>query len=249
MTRALKDLFRRFTLKFGYAVLDVRKQQSPQVLMPGHLNTTFQRLGVNCVIDVGANVGQYASMMREMGYSGRIVSIEPLPEAYATLTSKARHDPSWRTMNVALGEMDVTRELNVYASSDLSSFLAPSPGMASVLPDAEVVGTQPVVVKRLDSIIDQVVDGLPQPRIFLKLDTQGYDLRVVRGAEHSLRHVVGLQSELSVVPLYEGMEDYLEALQRYRRLGFGLTGIFPAALAPDGMLVLEVDAVFIRCPV
>jgi len=246
MINLLKTVVRTCTRKLGYAVLDLRKDQSPGIFLPGHLKTTFDALGVNCIIDVGANIGQYASMIRNAGYTGRIISIEPVTGTYAALSKRAEGDSSWQTLNIALGEKDEDKVLNVFAASDLSSFLGPSAKMSQNIVNSCITKTQPATVRRLDSIFEQIVAGLAQPRVFLKLDTQGYDLQVVRGANESLRHVLGLQSELSVIPLYEGMADYIEALAFYRSLDFEPTGIFPVAHDRKTRHVLEFDAVLTR---
>jgi hypothetical protein len=130
MVKRLKSAFRAFTTRFGYGVFDLRKDQSPSVFLGGHLRALFERLDINCVIDVGANIGQYGSLIRRAGYAGRILSIEPIAEAYGALRQRARRDQHWQTMNIALGERDETRLLNIFAADDLSSFLAPSAHMA-----------------------------------------------------------------------------------------------------------------------
>ncbi len=149
-------------------------------------------------------------------------------------------------MNIALGEEDEDKVINVFASDDLSSFFAPSINMSQHLQNSYIKSSQVVAVKRLDTVFDQIVEGLAEPRVFLKLDTQGYDLSVVRGAADSLRHVVGVESELSVIHLYEGMPDYLEALAFYRNLGFEPTGIFPLERDRNSGHVIEFEAVFAR---
>ncbi len=245
-TKSLKPSFRAFTLKFGYAVFDVRKDQSPFAFLPGHLGTILRNLDVNCVIDVGANRGQFASMIRNAGYTGRIVSVEPVSEPYIALCRRFQDDPSWHGLNIALGEREETKAINVFASDDLSSFLEPSVNMGENLQNSYVTNSQIVPIRRLESVFDRIVEGLARPRVFLKLDTQGYDLRVVRGAGDSLHHIVGIESELSVIPLYEGMPDYLEALTFYRHLGFEPTGIFPLERNKKNGHVLEFEAVLTR---
>ena len=88
--------------------------------------------------------------------------------------------------------------------------------------------------------------GEPGPqRLFLKLDTQGYDLEVLRGATATLSRVVALQSEISFVPIYAGMPSWRESIQRIGELGFAVTGIF--AVSRDASLrLVEADCVFVR---
>jgi FkbM family methyltransferase len=230
----------------GYAVVDLRKDQGSEMFLAGHLAATLRALDVNCVVDVGANVGQYAATIRNAGFNGQIVSIEPTRESYQTLSNKAAGDASWATLNLALGAKDEERVLNVFSASDLNSFLHPSDNMAGNIDGSQVERTHLVKVKRLDSIITEIVGKIAAPRIFLKLDTQGYDIEAVTGATDSLKLVVGIQSELSVIPLYEGMPDYLEALALYRRLGYEPTGIFPVVRDRTTRHVLEFDVVLTR---
>ena len=69
------------------------------------LNLIFSTLGVNCVIDVGAHVGEFYQLLRHLGYVGRVVSFEPVPESFAKLKRVAATDPHWRGYNVALGHI------------------------------------------------------------------------------------------------------------------------------------------------
>jgi len=100
-------------------------------------------------------------------------------------------------------------------------------------------------MKRLDSIFEDLIAPLEKPQIYLKLETQGYDLKVVAGARRSLKRVAGLQSELAVQPLYEGMPGYLETLECLHQAGFDLTGMY--SIARDNALrVIEFDCVMIN---
>jgi hypothetical protein len=82
-------------------------------------------------------------------------------------------------------------------------------------------------------------------RLYLKLDTQGYDLEVLRGAARSLERVVALQSEIAFVPLYAGMPSWRESFERIEALGFAPSGIFSVTREPSLRLV-EADCVFVR---
>lgn len=73
-------------------------------------------------------------------------------------------------------------------------------------------------------------------RTFLKLDTQGYDLRVFEGAAGCINWVRGLETELSVRPRYEGMPGYLEALSAYGESGFELSHLSVVARGPEDEL-------------
>jgi FkbM family methyltransferase len=205
-------------------------------------------LGINCVIDVGGNEGQFGLMLRELGYGGHIISFEPVESVYARLLERARVDPKWKVHNVALGNEDVVRTINVTKGAELHSFLTPSDYLNEHFEGsfADVVRREEVQLRRLDSIYDDVMQDIQAPKIFLKLDTQGYDLEVLKGAKDTIRHIVGLQSEVSVLPIYKNMPDYLEALGIYRSLGFALTGLFTVSREPRTLKVIDYDCVMVR---
>lgn len=226
----------------GYAVV----WRNPRgYSLPTHLIALFRQLGVNCVLDVGAHFGEYGSMLRRYGYRGRIVSFEPVPANVERLAETRAGDPDWRAYDFALGSEEGELELNVARDTALSSFLEAGPPVtASEGAAIALERRERVVVRRLDSVFAECVAGLAEPSVFLKMDTQGWDHEVLRGAEASLPRIVGLQSEVSVLPLYEGMTSYLDAIRELHELGFDLTGVYPVAYAD--LRVVELDVVLAR---
>jgi FkbM family methyltransferase len=173
-----------------------------------HLRNLIKTLDVDCVLDVGANIGQFAKEVRGIGYAGAIISFEPQASEFATLTSRFTRDVKWSGFQCALGTEQREAVINVPNKTVNASLLRIASG--------EQCRQETIQIRRLDSI------PLPFSRIFLKMDTQGYDLQVFAGATGILDRVVGLQSELSIVPLYNGMPDYLDALMTYKQAGFQL---------------------------
>lgn len=205
----------------------------------------LQRTGANCVLDVGANRGQFARGLRESGYTGRIVSFEPLPEHVTELERQAVADPDWLVLPYAAGDQDSTQTINVVPGT-----------MSSLLPTSEfgrdwsekLRETVPleIEVRRLDGLLDEVVAGIDEPRVFLKLDTQGYDLLAFRGTGDRAAELVGLMSEVSCVPIYEGMPRLTEQIAEYEAAGFELAGMYPVTIHRDSLRVIEFDAVMVR---
>jgi FkbM family methyltransferase len=207
-----------------------------------HLVTLLARLDADCVIDVGANRGQFGSLLREAGYGGTIISFEPVSEAYRDLGATARPDANWAVRRLALADEPGTQALNVAVSSSVSSFLPATEHYASSYSGAQVKRTEDVKVETLDGLAAE----LPYRRMFLKIDTQGYDLKVLQGARRLLeRNVIGVQIELSAIHIYEGMPDHIDAMQALRDLGFVPSGLFPLAV-DDRMRAWEIDGVFVR---
>jgi FkbM family methyltransferase len=198
------------------------------------IRDTLKRLRVNCVLDVGANEGQYAKNLRQIGYQGQIISFEPIGEVYRRLSEKFSSDSRWQGLNIALGATDSFQEFNVATeSSVMSSFLN--------LKHQWDFRIETVEVRRLDSLFREIVGNIQGPRVFLKLDTQGYDLEVVQGAVGCMEDIVGMQSELSVQQLYEGAPHYLESVAKYEQLGFELIGLYEICRINDR--VAEYDCI------
>ena len=209
------------------------------------LPALFEMYGVNCVLDVGAHEGEYANRLRAGGYSGRIVSFEPVPRAFAELERAAADDPEWRVHQVALGRDDTTMTMNAVPGT-LSSLREPTEFGArryKRLRDPEPVDVQ---VRRLDGMLDELLQDLERPRPYLKLDTQGFDLDAFAGAGDRIAEFVGMQSELPLMQIYEGMPRLPEALAVYEAAGFDVAAMYPVSRQGKTARVLEFDCVMVR---
>lgn len=201
---------------------------------------------INCVIDVGANKGQFALSLRKSGYRGRIISFEPIEECFNTLVEKGSDDLLWNAHRMALGTETGEIEINVGNTTEFSSILPASDyGEDQFGDDITPVRVEKVPIERLDVIWPKLWQTDEEPRLLLKMDTQGFDLHVFAGAEGILDRVWALQSELSVNELYEGMPDYMEALQVYRQSGFELVATNPI-VSKDDMILIEFDCLMGR---
>lgn len=204
----------------------------------------LKALQVDLVIDVGANTGQYGSELRRIGYRGQVLSFEPLPEPFKLLCRRAHADPRWHAIQSAIGPSPGRAHLNVAANGGASSsFLPMLPEVVLNAPEATYIGTECVVIRRLDEASREAIARANAT--FLKADVQGYELEVLDSATGILPSVVGLQLEMSLVPLYAGAPSFIAVLERTRDLGFGLVGFETGFAAMDGRL-LQVDGLFWR---
>jgi FkbM family methyltransferase len=201
--------------------------------------------GVNCVVDVGAHEGEYAKRLRSGGYDGRIVSFEPVPRAVDELKRAASDDPDWHVHQLALGREDGLTTMNAVPGT-LSSLRPPTEFGArryKRLRDPEPVEVE---VRRLDAMLDELLEGLEHPRPYLKLDTQGFDLDVFAGTGDRIGEFVGMQSELALMQIYEGMPRLPEALGIYEGAGFDVAAMYPVSRQGKTARVLEFDCVMVR---
>jgi FkbM family methyltransferase len=236
MTRA-----QRLARRLGYDLTPRAKAKSPDA----QLVAVLQHFRITCVLDVGANVGQYGSMLREWGYPGRIVSFEPQAEAHDALERRAAPDPAWQIApRMALGQRAGAIEIEVSAESDMSSILPQSALLRQISPSSAVVGRETVPLCRLHEVAASYLR--PDDRAFLKIDVQGYEAEVLAGAAALLERLIGLQLEMSLVPLYQGERGFRGLLDDLAALGFEpwlfLPGYFERKLARQ----LQLDGVFMR---
>lgn len=203
----------------------------------------LRRYGVDLVFDVGAAKGAYGQELRDFGYEGVIVSFEPLAEAYARLVRTKGADPLWHAVQCALGNRTEQATINIAANSDSSSLLPLAERHLIAAPQVGYVGTETVEVERLDAVAPDHLST--QSRAFLKIDTQGFEREVLEGGQETLRQCVGLQLELSFVPLYDGGMLVDEAVTMAYAAGFHLVALEPGFADPGGQL-LQSDGVFFR---
>lgn len=206
-----------------------------------HLRYLLWALDIECVLDVGANVGQYGLRLRALGYQGRIVSFEPYPRAHGLLQERVANDPKWSVVPYALGDRSGARALIAYADSSLNSFHEPSGEEPGRFPGLVINERIEVEVHRLDEVFHTLVPG--EPHTFLKMDTQGSDLDVLRGAGEVMTHISALQTEVALRPIYRDMPTLRHSLEMLAQLNFDLTGVFPVARSLDQLALVECDLV------
>jgi len=183
------------------------------------LVTCLRNNRIDLVVDIGANVGQTQELLRDYGYSGDILSIEPGDEAHAVLLEKSVADSRWAIApRMAIGAEVGRSRINIARASDLSSLLTASPTLRATYPGSEAIRTEEVEIVPLDEILEPYWSRYES--IFVKVDTQGFEEAVLDGARDSLRRIAGIQLELSLVELYEGEPNYLGVLRRLSELGF-----------------------------
>jgi FkbM family methyltransferase len=199
------------------------------------------------VLDVGAYIGNYARDLREIGYRGRIVSFEPVPVSYEQLHASMHHDALWCGKPFGLSDQDREAVFNTHSKGDFNSLLTLRVDAERAYSlDPTLRSQTKVQLRRLDAVLPQLIEGVPSPRIFMKLDTQGHDLSVVKGASGVLDMIVGLQSELAVVEIYEGMASMPDALNYYAGCGFVPIGFCRVNTFRNIQITPEFDVLFNR---
>lgn len=223
----------------GYSVSRYEPRRDPERF----LQTLLARERIDTALDVGANTGQYARALRKLGFAGTIVSFEPLPDAYAQLAGTARADGRWLTAPYALGASEGTATIHIARNSWSSSLLPMLPAHTEAAPASACVGEAMIEIRTLDSLMPLLCPAAQ--RVFLKIDTQGFTLEVLRGAQQTLARVFALNVELSLTPLYAG-EPLIDAIVSYlRERHFRPVHLEPEFVTESGEQ-LQVNGLFVR---
>ena len=233
----LKALLRRYGFEF--------RRYNVQTSSDAQLVRALCYLGIDLIMDVGANTGQYGSALRAHGYGGRIVSFEPSSEAYRELIRRASKDRKWTVApRTALGASSETLQLNLSANSVSNSIRGMLPAHAEAAPESVYVGSEEVPVRTLDAIGPDYMESTN--RTLLKIDTQGFEDAVLDGAATVLQKVTALQIELSLIPLYEKQTLLDEMCARVASSGFSLYAVFPVYADEKTGRTLQLDGLFVR---
>lgn len=206
-------------------------------------NRFLAELGINLIFDVGANTGQYGLQLRKFGYKEKIVSFEPVLDAYQELISVIK-DPAWVANNYALGKEEGEAEINISKNSVSSSLLNIAPDLMRVLPELSTVQKKRIPIKRLDDIFWEYYH--PGDNVYLKIDTQGYEKEILVGAAKILHLVQGLELEMSLSYVYKNevlIEDIFPLVRKYNFIPVWLSHGFKH---PITKRLLQVDGIFLK---
>ncbi|MDO9373184.1 MAG: FkbM family methyltransferase [Ferruginibacter sp.] len=199
--------------------------------------------GVNDCFDVGANTGQFALLLRSIGFKGNIFSFEPQTKAFQELRSSSDGAKRWNVYNIALGNTDASVKINISENSVSSSLLEISQLLTDVAPETKYISSEEVEVKRLDNFLE----GIDFHRkFFLKIDAQGFEAKILEGAENCFDLIYALQIELTCVSLYKGEKLFDEMKSFIESKGFYLSGIESGFADMKTGRLLQVEAIFLR---
>lgn len=209
------------------------------------LGAMLRGANVDLILDVGANVGQYAKACFANGYEGRIVSFEPLSQPREALLKEAADYANWDVAeHCALGAEEGVITIGVAEDSEASSILCPSAEHLKYSDRARRTLGEVVRIERLDCIAKQQIADSKSP--FLKVDVQGFEDQVLLGAKNIIPDLSGLQIELSLLPLYDGQKLFPEMLAMINSMGFTLHRLIPAWIDRKTGRWLQVDGIFFR---
>ena len=199
---------------------------------------------IDTLFDIGANAGQYALKMRELGYKNRIISFEPLSSAFKVLKENSSKDDNWIINNYAVGDQNCKTLINVAGNSYSSSILNMLPNHIENAPNSMYVSQEEIDIKKLDTIFNSFSNQ--EEKVMLKIDTQGYEKNVIDGAIESLKKIEIIQLEMSIVPLYENEILFVEMIEYLRKMGFMVFSFENGFSNPITGQLLQMDGIFVK---
>lgn len=230
----IKQFFNLFGLEISYGLNDdiVRRLK------------LMKFMSINKVFDIGANVGNYGKELRKYKYDGKIFSFEPINNIFIKLNETSLKYNDWDTFNYALGDSDTYSEINVSEVSDTSSILDLLPEQILNAPQSIYVRREKIEIKTLDSIFSSFVSH--DDRVMIKIDTQGFEKKVLEGASKVLNNVSIIQLEMSFVQLYQNETLFFEMNTFLNEKGFFLYSIENGFSNKENGRLLQADGIYIN---
>ncbi|WP_228853134.1 FkbM family methyltransferase [Aegicerativicinus sediminis] len=204
----------------------------------------LDKYNINLVLDVGSNVGQYARQLRQIGYKGTIHSFEPQSKVFKILAKNSKSDSRWQCHNFGFGDKKQEMQINISENSYSSSILELTDSHLSTESKSKFVALEGIEVKKLDDFLPEISGK--NNNVFLKLDVQGYEDRVLKGSSKSLDKIIGIQIEMSLVPMYSGEVLFIEMTEKLQSLGFKLQSLENGFYDRDSGQLLQVDGIFFK---
>ncbi len=218
LRKYIKVLFR----EFGY---DITRLETPDYLFQKHL----KMYKINLILDVGANIGQFAQLMFLSGFKGKIISFEPQQIPFSLIPAK----DNWEKVNTALGNFNGFTNINISKSSVCSSIPKNNTILTDEYERACYINQERIEVRKLDSIYHSYIQ--PADKVFLKMDVQGYEREVMLGAKQFIRdYVVGMYVEMHTQQIYENEPLMEDQITYVKNLGFELVSIHPDFITTFG---------------
>ncbi len=201
--------------------------------------------GIDLLLDVGANTGQFSIKMIEAGFDKQVISFEPLSSAYQVLLKNVQRYPNWKAFDrCAIGDADGEIEINISSNSHSSSILQVNKEHTDAAPSAAFIDKEKVAIRKLDSVSTQFD---PFKNILLKIDTQGFEKNVLAGAEKLIEQKVKIiQLEMSLLPLYEGAMPFEEMVGYMNRLSFKPLFYSPGYVDRTTEQIQQLEGYFIK---
>lgn len=195
---------------------------------------------LNTIVDVGANKGQFALAISSDYPLASVYSFEPLPDEYLALKINCKENTNCKAFNIALGSSSGKIDFFKTGYSLASSALKPSAFHTDNTDYSTEISSIQVSVKRLDEL-NEIIDYVSP--VLLKLDVQGFEKEVIKGANNILDKIDFILIEVSFVQMYENEPLFSEMHNFLNALGFSVVAPL-SAFQNSSLQVLQLDFLY-----
>ncbi len=236
----IKNLIHKISRKIGFDFHRYSADHFPELKRA----RVIEKGNINLVLDVGASEGFYGEELRETGYKERIISFEPLADSFQSLKKRSAGDDKWDCYNMALGETNSEMEMSVSGRITSSSLLPMTETHINAISSSATVSKELIQIRTLNSFLGIGIRA--GERIYLKIDVQGFEMFVLKGADRIFDQVQVIELELSLTPLYQGGPLFIDMIKHMETLGFMMVSLTPVFSDPQTDQLLQVDGIFKR---
>lgn len=203
-------------------------------------------LRIATVLDIGAHTGLFSITIHAVFPQARIYAFEPQQDCYEKLKRRMRGVPGFTAFNLALGEQSGMVAFERSASSPSSSCLKMAELHKRLFPHSAPTETASVRIERLDALAPTLALSGP---LLIKIDVQGYEDRVLRGGEQTVKRAQVLVVETSFQRLYEGQALFGDVFKILCGWGFRYAGVLDQLISPQSGEALQQDSIFVGASV
>ncbi len=236
----IKKLFRHF----GYRVVPLNYHHIDYYeSLETVRHQWLTQFNIRTILDAGAGSGQFARTIRKTFPSARLVCFEPIDACFQEIRETFRNDPNTSLNKLALGSKEGSFVFHIHRNPGSSSFLRMTDIHTNAYPGSGESETAVIPTIRLEDYLNTHSE---MPEFFLKLDTQGTELDILKGAGDWIHKMRVIQIELNFAETYEQCPLFDEVYQFLRTRHFILAGIENASQSLVDGSFLQCDAFFIR---
>lgn len=203
----------------------------------------LKNFNIHTILDIGANVGQFAKEMRQILPEAKIYSFEPIKECFEKLNENMRKDKNFKSFNFALGDKNESLEMNKSSYTPSSSILKMADVHKKLFPHTKENKSEQIEVKKLDDVAKNL--NLEE-EVLIKVDVQGFEDKVIAGGTETFKRAGVVLIENSFVELYEGQPLFDYIYEKLKFLGFVYQGSLHEKLDGKTGQILFEDSLFIK---
>lgn len=234
----LKELIEKIAIFFGIEIKLLSTINRKNNLFHKWIIDT----GVNQILDIGANEGQFAKKIRNYFQNTKIDSFEPIIDCYKILVDKFKNDINFKGHNFALGNSNEKQIMNINASFVSSSILQMTDIHHQNYPNTDKSVEKEISVRRLDDL-ENIVTATS--KILMKIDVQGFELNVLIGAVNTLKLVEVIIIEVMYETLYDGQSTFDDLNDFLKAHNFVFSGIYDQELSPLNGKPIFADLIYV----